>query len=828
MNKDKRNNIKLLGTLNNSDESGIIANANQIYDANEDKSTQDVSKEHTERIKTLEDKYKKSNYNDGDNIIDFNTIHLITDNPEFAIVAVDVNEKILYGIKTDGQPYFGVGCPQQVKDYIDEQINKILGTDDITTTIDSLKEIETFLKDFTNSDTLKALLDTKANKTDVDNTVANINADIADKYKKSNPNDKEGNVVDTNTIISVDDNPEYVKALTDSVGKLIEAIGLDGVRKFFAGIEIQGIYQCVIDNPEYTIAWVDKENRIIFAIKKDGTFYIGGTLQIEGDIILKGNIKNLKVNVTRKVEVKVTGNNCSVWPRKLSKHLSMASHITGTSMLTRDYPYRDKLAESCAELNVYSVRSDIVIPNTTNFNFTNFDNAFYQLNKNGIEIIGLIYFDWHRTDLIDIFSENVATLVNRYNGITDIYPTDADGEAVRIKISMWELFNEPATDDINALALMSRVAYTTIKSIDPTSIVLMPSSYSLTTTLLDDILHYQYEDNTSFLDYFDVINLHYYGGSAQFTSINNLRKVLEDLAELRNNKTFLDKTVWITETGQSLYYYTEKEQANKLVNVILGMLSYGVDNVFMFQQRSSCTNYRTNLGPKEWYWGVLKDCTKNSYLSLTTINGDNLSPGDGYKKIIAVDGAPTIPISYSEVSKLKTDGLKVSGDKYTLIKIEIVRSGSVIATPYSGTFVADGSTSLDINSTEFISIANGDTLKFTLSSAIVNNEFDSLQKNKSYFALSYLYSIAGDGSIPKQISFASIDLFTFVTKDNKPITAIINKNNKNIDVKTDITDINAVCRDIEGNRKDIDLTDFVLSAKDIIYIENVDNFTLEY
>ena len=56
MNKDKRNNIQLLGTLNNADESGIIANANQIYDANEDKSTQDVSKEHTERIKDLEAK----------------------------------------------------------------------------------------------------------------------------------------------------------------------------------------------------------------------------------------------------------------------------------------------------------------------------------------------------------------------------------------------------------------------------------------------------------------------------------------------------------------------------------------------------------------------------------------------------------------------------------------------------------------------------------------------------------------------------------------------------------------------------------------------------
>ena len=319
MNKDKRNNTQLLGTLINADESGIIANANQIYDANEDKSTQDVSKEHTERIETLETKEssmqttlenitktgeasaasnvtynhsdskldatnvqqavdevrKRSNYNDGDNIIDFNTIHLITDNPEFVCVAVDVNEKILYGIKTDGQPYFGVGCPQQVKDYIDKQINKILGTDDISSTIDSLKEIEAFLKDFTNSDTLKALLDTKANKTDVDNAIANINDSIEDKYKRSNPNDSEGNVVDTNTIFSIKDNSEYIKALTDSVGKLIEAIGIDGIRRFFAGINIQGTLQCVTDNPEYIAVWLDNQNRIVLGFKVNGDPYFG-------------------------------------------------------------------------------------------------------------------------------------------------------------------------------------------------------------------------------------------------------------------------------------------------------------------------------------------------------------------------------------------------------------------------------------------------------------------------------------------------------------------------------------------------------------------------
>ena len=312
MNKDKRNNIQLLGTLNNADESGIIANANQIYDANEDKSTQDVSKEHTERIKNLETKEnsmqttlenitktgeasaasnvtynhsdskldatnvqqavdevrKRSNYNDGDNIIDFNTIHLITDNPEYICVAVDANNKILYGIKTDGQPYFGVGCPKQVKDYIDEQINKILGTDDITTTIDSLKEIEAFLKDFTNSDTLKKILDLKAN-------VDEVRATTDDIYKKSNPNDSEGNVVDTNTIFSIKDNPEYIKALTDSVGKLIEAIGLDGVRKFFAGINIQGTLQCITDNPEFISVELDKLGHILGGWKTDGDYYFG-------------------------------------------------------------------------------------------------------------------------------------------------------------------------------------------------------------------------------------------------------------------------------------------------------------------------------------------------------------------------------------------------------------------------------------------------------------------------------------------------------------------------------------------------------------------------
>lgn len=45
MNKDKRNNIKLLGTLNNADESGIIANASQIYDDVQQKAQETINSE---------------------------------------------------------------------------------------------------------------------------------------------------------------------------------------------------------------------------------------------------------------------------------------------------------------------------------------------------------------------------------------------------------------------------------------------------------------------------------------------------------------------------------------------------------------------------------------------------------------------------------------------------------------------------------------------------------------------------------------------------------------------------------------------------------------
>ena len=73
------------------------------------------------------------------------------DNPEFVYVKTDKEGKILYGVKVDGNFYFGAGCPQQVKDYIEEKISSL--------SLDEYEDIVAFLSDYLEGDdTLKGII----------------------------------------------------------------------------------------------------------------------------------------------------------------------------------------------------------------------------------------------------------------------------------------------------------------------------------------------------------------------------------------------------------------------------------------------------------------------------------------------------------------------------------------------------------------------------------------------------------------------------------------------------------------------------------------------
>ena len=64
--------------------------------------------------------------------------NIVQDNPEYVEVHIDGSEKILYGVRADGDFYFGAGVPSQVKGYVDEKSAEIDGKiEDLKEEIDS-------------------------------------------------------------------------------------------------------------------------------------------------------------------------------------------------------------------------------------------------------------------------------------------------------------------------------------------------------------------------------------------------------------------------------------------------------------------------------------------------------------------------------------------------------------------------------------------------------------------------------------------------------------------------------------------------------------------
>lgn len=133
-----------------------------------------------------------------------------TENPEYVYVKTDNEGKILYGVKIDGEFFFGAGCPQQIKKYIEERLSDI--------SFDEYENIVAFLTDYLDSDTtLKTIID-------------EINEQIETKVDQ-----------------------EEGKSLIDS--------------EYASTVRS-------IENPEYLLLFVDNEDKIVFGLRADGKTYV--------------------------------------------------------------------------------------------------------------------------------------------------------------------------------------------------------------------------------------------------------------------------------------------------------------------------------------------------------------------------------------------------------------------------------------------------------------------------------------------------------------------------------------------------------------------------
>ena len=173
-------------------------------------------------------------------------------NEEFIFAKVDANDKLLFGIQWDGTPVFGK--TSAVEDRLQAQVNlladkitAILGDDDTTSAIDTLKELKDFFANIDNTQTLTSIL-------------ANLNATI-DKVAIK---DETGEIQDTP--FRVISNEEFIMAVVDSEDRVLFGIYRATGKPYYPLNEMYHVEQ----NEEFFALWLDAADHVLLGIRRDG------------------------------------------------------------------------------------------------------------------------------------------------------------------------------------------------------------------------------------------------------------------------------------------------------------------------------------------------------------------------------------------------------------------------------------------------------------------------------------------------------------------------------------------------------------------------------
>lgn len=173
-------------------------------------------------------------------------------NEEFIFAKVDSEDKLLFGIHWDGTPEFGK--TSAVEDRLQSQVNlladkirNILGDDDTTSAIDTLKELKDFFANIDNTQTLTSIL-------------ANLNVTI-DKVAIK---DEAGEIQDSP--FRVISNDEFLQAVVDSEDRVLYGIYRDTGKPYYPLNDMYHVEQ----NEEFFAVWLDAANHVLLGIRRDG------------------------------------------------------------------------------------------------------------------------------------------------------------------------------------------------------------------------------------------------------------------------------------------------------------------------------------------------------------------------------------------------------------------------------------------------------------------------------------------------------------------------------------------------------------------------------
>lgn len=188
-------------------------------------------------------------------------------NEEFIFAKVDSEDKLLFGFLWDGTPVFGK--TSAVEDRLQFQVNlladkitAILGDDDTTSTIDTLKELKDFFSNIDNTQTLTSILaNLNSVSTKLGEDIKNLQDTKVDK--------EEGKSLIENEVkecFRIIENEEFLKAIVDSDDKVLFGFYRATGKPYYP---LNDMYH-VIQNEEYFAAWVTTDDKVVLGLRRDG------------------------------------------------------------------------------------------------------------------------------------------------------------------------------------------------------------------------------------------------------------------------------------------------------------------------------------------------------------------------------------------------------------------------------------------------------------------------------------------------------------------------------------------------------------------------------
>nr|DAG87932.1 MAG TPA: CotH kinase protein [Crassvirales sp.] len=186
---------------------------------------------------------------------------------EFIFAKVDANNKLLFGFQWDGTPVFGK--TSAVEDRLQAQVNiladkirNILGDDDTTSAIDTLKELKNFFASIDNTQTLTSIL------TNLNSVSTKLGEDIKN-LQDTKVDKEEGKSLVENEVkecFKVIENEEFIKAIVDAENRVLYGIYRESGKPYYP---LNEMYH-VIQNEEYFAAWLDADDKVVLGIRRDG------------------------------------------------------------------------------------------------------------------------------------------------------------------------------------------------------------------------------------------------------------------------------------------------------------------------------------------------------------------------------------------------------------------------------------------------------------------------------------------------------------------------------------------------------------------------------